>query len=109
MRRNGSLFHTIYDNGEDAFSRELVNIAFIGTWKKFTILAEGKTISTKTLKLKKENSRVAFAFNESKSNKYDVILCQSTEFDKIFTMSFKMMKTFINIFMKDGFMVDMEG
>lgn len=109
MRRNGSLFHTIYDNGEDAFSRELVNIAFMGKKQYFSILAEGKCENFDILRLKKENSRVTFAFNESKSNKYDVVLCQSTEFNKSFSMSFKMMKTFINIFMKDGFMVEMEG
>lgn len=109
MRRNGSLFKEIYDNGYDGFDRELVNIAFMGTWKKFSILAEGRTFSTKILKLKKEDSFVTFVFNESKTYKNDVILCQSTEFDKLFTMSFKMMKTFINIFMKDGFVVEMEG
>lgn len=109
MRRNGSLFHVIYNNGYEAHNHNLINISFNGDWKKFSVIAGGKCKSFKTLKLKKEDSFVTFVFNESKTYKNDVILCQSTEFGKSFPMSFKMMKTFINIFMKDGFIVEMEG
>lgn len=109
MRRNGSLFHVIYNNGYEAHDHNLIHISFVGSRQSFSVIAGGKCKGFDILRLKKENSRVTFAFNESKTNKYNVILCQSTEFNRSFAMSFKMMETFIKIFMEDGFMADMEG
>lgn len=105
MRRNGSLFKEIYNNGYDGFNRELVNIAFMGTWKKFSILAEGKTISTKTLKLKKENKTIDFSFNRNKTNEFDTFIATNNENNKTTFMNFNLMCNLIELSLLNGYEV----
>lgn len=109
MRKKGSIFYTIYNSKHEASDHKLKCVGFIGKLQEFSVITKGKSKNFKILKLKKENSFITFVFNKNKIYENDVILCNSSEYSKPFSMSFKLMETFINIFIKDGFMVEMEG
>lgn len=105
MRRNGSLFHVIYNNGYEAHDHNLINISFNGGWKKFSLIVKGKCVSREVLKLKLNGVVASFKFNENKTNEYDTFIATNSENNNITYMNFSMMESLIKLLILSGYEV----
>lgn len=111
-RKSKKLYYTIFKNGYELYDDKFKYIAFIGKKKSFFVIDKGKIKKIDVLKLIKEDDSITFTFYKNKQiDEKAAILCISSNYNKpssLFLMSFQMMKTFINIFMKDNYKIDLK-
>lgn len=105
MRRNGSLFHVIYNNGYEAHDHNLINISFNGGWKEFSLIVKGKCVSREVLKLEQDRVVASFKFNEKKTNDFDTFIATNSENNNVTYMNFSMMESLIKLLMLSGYEV----